>query len=470
MTSRPTRRGIVAVAPAAQRMPLDAEARSRLRRLAWPLPTGWVLISTALIGATTAVQLTPTLGWVYVDWPAISALPIAGMAVTGPVAATAACWMSSALWDPRNPVGSSVAVRAGPATLAAHARVLGSWWVAALTAAGAPFLAVGVGRGTAHSPAVLPLLAAAAALLFFTALGYATGALLPRRGAPLAAAGIALVIVFGSELTPTTYSNPAQVLLPVVGSDARIGQVAVAFTWAVKTVVLAAAAAALLWLPAKWPRSPGSKQRAFVTAGLPLVAVLLVAAALPAARLLLYVRHEDVTATCTSAEQVQVCTEQGQQSALPAVAAALVAATDVVGGPPEQLRRVVDQVLDPQRLARPLGTPLPPPRLGTSDPTVWVTLLPGGEVEPQVIGAVVEWLSGIDACSTLDSAGQLVTLPGLPRALDLADRIATLIEQNSTDSALSAWYQRAQAGVLSCDAPQLPPTEAGFAPGRGSGG
>lgn len=438
--------------------------RTKLRRLTWPLPWRWVAWPFLVIFAATAWQMRQMLDWAYIDWPALSGLPLAAVGLVGPMAAAAAGFVSSSTWHPRSPLASPIAIRSGPATLRAQLRVVLPMWLAAFTAGFTPFLVLGGTRATGHSPDLVHIGFALVSFSFFLVAGYALGALLPVQLAPLIAFAGGYGLVFVSAYIPATFSNPWRVLLPVLSSEARIGTVTVAGSWMLKTLFVAAVMVVAAWLAGRRPTVRHACQDLLVIA-VPVVLLVGLAGTLVASSVSLYTRGQDVSAVCTNAPGVRVCVDEGQLTALPAAADAVESVLRTVGGPPDQLLAASDRVLDPQRQAQPVGVPIPPPELDASPSTAWFGLSPNQPIADSVQRTLADYLSGTAACSTVSDLG-ITTEPGMQRAGQLAQYIratSSPATDSSGETDIAAWYQREQDAILMCEAPPLPPemTDAG---------
>lgn len=449
-------RGVVATADTAG---IAGRRPATVARLLWPLPWPWVALPAALIWLVTSAQMAQTLNWVYIDWPALSGIPLGALVLSGPLVSTAAAYVSSSTWGPRTPFASPIAQRSGAATARAQLRViLPIWWFAYATAVG-PFLVVGGSRATAHAPDAVHIGIAFVSFAFFLVIGYVIGALVPTRLSPLLAFSVAWLCVFTDAYTPSTYSNPWRVLLPAIGSEARIGVVVNAGAWAAKALFLVSTSLVLLWLASRRPTF-GYSRANVAAAVVPLVVPVVLAIALVDAGMELYRRQLDVAPQCSAVSGIEICLEHGQSAVAEEANASVARILASVGGPPTSLRKVADQVLDPERLALPLGAVLPAEGLAIAPSTAWLRLAPDRPVDAGTVPVLAEYLAGRDACYLSAPAGGEQVAPGEERASILAAYLSTQGKDQAgppPSRNFIAWYQREQDRVMRCDAPALPP-------------
>lgn len=424
------------------------------QRLTWPLPVSWVALPALLVGAVTSAQCLPVLGWYYIDWAALSELPMGTLRLVGPVVAAAAAATSSKTSNPQTPLGCPVSARAGSPTVIVHLRTLVAAWTAAFTAGVTPFLLIGASRATAHEPQLILLAYALMSLVFFVVLGYVIGAVLPVRLAPLLAAAIASVLAFTNSFVSLSTSPGIALLLPVMSQVLEIGLVAEVAAWTLKMMLLAIVAAALAWIAASSPhvryRPRDAAPLAIAAVALPvIIATLLMQFAPP-----LFVRDEVRRGTCSNVDGVSVCVEVGQRAIQPAIDSAVRDTLAITGGAPRQLVGVESQTLVTTILAL-----TPENNLRFRFPTVVrVNLQPGTDPSQPTRQALATFLSGRHACSIVGDGGRREFLPSRQRATEISDSILAQLENRASvsDESFATWYQREQERILACDAPAVP--------------
>ncbi len=420
------------------------------RATTWPVPPLWVAIPSAVVAVASLVQMAQVFWWSFVDLPAVSALPMSSLLITGPVVAASAALVTSWTWSSQSPLGSGAAVRSGHPAARRQAAVLGVCLVTAFVATTLPVVLISSARSSAGSVQWGLYLYAVAALVVFIAVGFVIGAVFPYRLSFMIAIGIAGLLSVIQVYIPST--RPARVLAPIVAGEFHVGDSAPLGWWLAKSGLVVAAGLALLWCSGRWPEVRYSRSALILTVA-PILAVFGAAGALAAAGPTLHTTERGLAAQCETPVDLSgptICLSLHQSGARDTVRGAVARTLAVVGGPPDQLTRVSADVLDPDRRqasSSAVGTGTG--GAGTPD-TVWVTVHPEADITQMVQRTLLTYLSGIYACSEGASVDRLVRTGDVDRAIE------SRLDNGSADEAFAAWYSQNQASILSCDAPPLP--------------
>lgn len=416
----------------------------------WPVPARWVFVPTLLVGVVTSAQMAQVLRWPFVDLPAVSALPLATLLVTGPVAAAAAAWVASRTWSPQSPLGSAAAARSGHPLAHRQGLVLAGWFVAAFVLATLPVVLVSDAKAAAGQVQWALYVYAVAALLVFLGIGFAIGAVLPYRLSFLIASGVAGLLGVIEVYVPST--RAVRALVPLVADEFHVGDAAPAAGWLLKAGLVLITTLALLWCAGHWPEVQYSRS-ALVLAAAPLLATLGGAGALAASGPALHATDGDLARECDAPVERSgpaICLPPQQAGARDSIERAVTGTLAAVGGAPAQLTTVSSDVLDPNR--RRGDTTSADGARATSPSTVWVNVHPEADIEAATQRALLTYLSGAYACA----AGAQVNFVVRSGEIDLA--IQYQLESGTKDGtqALSAWYSENQDAILACRAPAVP--------------
>lgn len=419
-----------------------------LRRAWWPWRPLWLWFPGVLVLVLEIAFTAQMLGWNYVDWPAVSALPSSSLIFLGPTAAGAASYVTAVLWNRRSAYDALSAARPGASIAVTHLTGLSVPPLLGLLVGLTPALALAATRATGAEPEWVLIVYAPFVLLFFVVAGAALGVVLPLRYTPLAVFVGAAAVAFLGSFVPS--NNPSmRFVTPVLVGDSRVGLSAIPSTWLWRTILLCLATGAIAWLMTQ-VTATRYRPAYWLIALAPLAVTLVVIGAVASFGPRLYGLTPNLGLSCTSIQGVEVCVADAQLAALPSVAQAVSDTIEVVGGPPPGLQTVRSDILNPNR------RPPPEPWVDDSpDGTVWVSVTASNDLRDAVAYPLASYLSGIAKCEELASSGPA---PDFARPGEISSVIARLARQGGQTSDFATWYRANRDLILGCQAPSLPPS------------
>lgn len=348
---------------------------TRMRRL-WPLGPLPLLLPGAVI---FGVALSATFGmfaWPYQEWARTSSEFMWRLAITGPIAATAATYYAARVTPPSRIFAQRSSVRPASVILTRHLGMLLASHLTCYILAFVPLLVLTTAKAQYGYPDLLVILTGLAGLATATVLGYLAGVW--SRTAVMGS--LSFVLLLGVTVSGTTGLSA---LSPVPARVLMLGEQASRPLLIYRLVFLALVAVAAGQISLALLRSTSRKPP---VAALAMVPVLILFALGPSLRQpAVSVFEADAPRICTEKAGVEYCVHEGHRRQLAAFAAAGGKVIAAYGFAPERARHIYDRAL--------LGTAAP------NQLAIWPSLSPANSVESAVATETAGGLSVIHACT-----------------------------------------------------------------------